>query len=79
MSYDYGVSSTLFHTKESRKAVEVVSEHFDDIDVKDRARLYRNILIHVREPRLSRILDALVLPSRREDVKDFVPERMQDS
>ena len=51
-----------------------VSENFDDIDVKDRAKLYRNILIHVREPRLSRILDARVdVPSRREDVKDFVP------
>ena len=56
------------------KLLRFVSEHFDDIDVKDRARLYRNILIHVREPRLSRILDARVdAPSRREDVKDFVP------
>ena len=33
--------------------------NFDDIDVKDRARLYRNILIHVREPFL--VFSMLVL------------------
>jgi hypothetical protein len=57
------------------KLLRFVSEHFDDVDVRDRANLYRNILIHVREPRLSRILDSrsVSTSSRRADVKDFVP------
>eukprot|EP00939_MAST-03C_sp_MAST-3C-sp1_P000279 g279.t1 len=38
------------------KLLRFVEIHYGDVDVRDRARVFRNLLEHVRDPKLSRIL-----------------------